>query len=183
MRTAQGVSEQTSEIYAILTADVQIFRMSNESPPRIAGSTVYFTVALREQGSNLLLREIQLLRSAVTRTLRERPVRVDAWVVLPDHMHCIWTLPPGDGDFSTRWRIIKARFSSGLPKGAQRARGVACKQRGIWQRRFWEHHIRSKTDFDGHMSNCWMDPVRHGLVARPEHWEFTSFAKLRRASA
>jgi len=157
--------------------------MSNYIRPQIPGATVFFSVCIRAQGSDLLLREIHLLRSAVSRTLRERPVTVNAWVVLPDHMHCIWTMPPGDHDYSTRWRIIKARFSHGLPKGPLRASDLKRKERGIWNRRFWEHHIRSKTDFDAHMEHCWMDPVRHGLVQKPEHWEFTSFAKLKRATA
>jgi len=157
--------------------------MSNYIRPQIPGATVFFSVCIRAQGSDLLLREIHLLRSAVSRTLRERPVTVNAWVVLPDNMHCIWTMPPGDHDYSTRWRIIKARFSHGLPKGPLRASDLKRKERGIWNRRFWEHHIRGKTDFDAHMEHCWMDPVRHGLVQKPEHWEFTSFAKLKRATA
>lgn len=157
--------------------------MSNYIRPQVAGANVFFTVGLRQHGSNTRLREIHLLRSAVARTLRERPVTVHAWVVLPDHMHCIWTLPDGDFDYSTRWRIIKSRFSRNLAKGPLRASDVKRQERGIWSRRFWEHHIRSTPDFDAHMEHCWMDPVRHGLVSKPEHWEFTSFAKLRRATA
>ena len=157
--------------------------MSNYLRPHSPGATVFFTVGLRAQGSDTLLREIHLLRSAVARTLRERPVTVNAWVVLPDHMHCIWTLPADDHDYSTRWRIIKSRFSRNLAKGPLRASDIKRQERGIWNRRFWEHHIRSKTDFSAHMEHCWMDPVRHGYVQRPEHWEFTSFAKLRKVSA
>ncbi|MGB7317781.1 MAG: transposase [Planktotalea sp.] len=153
------------------------------SRPNTSGATIFFSVGLRAHGSDLLLREITLLRSAVQQTLRERPVTVHAWVVLPDHMHCIWTLPEGDHDYSTRWRIIKARFSRNLPKDPLRQNDVIRRERGIWHRRFWEHHIRSKTDFHAHMEHCWMDPVRHGLVKRPEHWEYTSFAKLKKVSA
>ena len=163
--------------------NLQKDHMSHYRRPKIQGATVFFSVGLRAQGSDLLLREISLLRSAVQRTLRERPVTVNAWVVLPDHMHCIWTLPPDDHDFSTRWRIIKTRFSRGLPKGPRRASDIKRQERGLWCRRFWEHHIRSKADYDAHMEHCWMDPVRHGLVSAPEHWEFTSFAKLRKLSA
>ena len=154
--------------------------MSNYLHPKISGATVFFSVGLRAHGSDLLLREITLLRSAVQRTLRERPVTVNAWVILPDHMHCIWTLPEEDQDFSMRWRIIKTRFSRGLP---ETIRPHSEQARGIWHRRFWEYHIRTKTDFDAHMEHCWMDPVRHGLVKRPEHWEFTSFARVRKVSA
>lgn len=171
------------EIHAILTVGAQKDGMANYHRPKISRATIFFTVGLRAQGSDLLLREITLLRSAVQRTLRERPVTMNAWVVLPDHMHCIWTLPDEDHDFSTRWRIIKSRFSHSLPKGPPRQSDIIRKERGIWNRRFWEHNIRSKVDFDAHMEQCWMDPVRHGLVAKPEHWEFTSFARLRKATA
>ena len=157
--------------------------MSNYLRPSIPGATIFFTVSLRARGSDTLLREIHLLRSAVGRTLRERPVTVNAWVVLPDHMHCIWTLPEHDTDYSTRWRIIKSRFSRNLPKEPLRESDVKRQERGIWNRRFWEHHIRSKMDFDAHMQHCWMAPVHQRLVSKPEHWEFTSFAKLRKAAA
>lgn len=147
------------------------------------GSSVYFTVGLKQRGSDLLIREINLLRASVGRTLRDRPVEVRAWVILPDHMHCVWTMPDGDHDFSTRWRLIKARFSRGLPKGPRSTSEIARQERGIWQRRFWEHHIGSGADMAAHLEHCWMDPVRHGLVHRPEHWRYSSFAKLRRVKA
>jgi len=157
--------------------------MSNYIRPRIAGATIYFTVRLRHRRSDLLLREITQLRTAVRQTLIERPVKVRAWVILPDHMHCIWTLPEHDHDYSTRWRLIKSRFSRNIPMGYQRNSDIPRQERGIWQRRFWEHHIRDTQDYDLHMQHCWNDPVRHGLVSKPEHWEFTSFAKLQRVSA
>ena len=181
LRWVRDITHLT-RIHVILTEIAQNQAMSNYLRPHKPGATVFFTVNLRAQGSNILLQEITLLRSAVQRTLRERPVTVNAWVVLPDHMHCIWTLPPDDHDFSTCWRIIKARFSRGLPKGPRTHSQVKRQERGIWNRRFWEHHIRSKVDFDAHMEHCWMDPVRHGLVQKPGHWEFTSFAKMRRAN-
>ena len=99
-------------------------------------------MALARRGGSLLTDEITRLRWAVAVTRAERPFAIGAWVVLPDHMHCIWTLPAGDPDFSTRWRLIKARFSRGLPEGPLRRSHVSRQERGIWQRRFWEHHIR-----------------------------------------
>lgn len=170
-------------IHLILTVTGQKLCMSNYLRPQIPGASIYFTVGLRAHGSDLLLREITLLRSAVQRTLRDRPITVNAWVVLPDHMHCIWTLPEGDHDFSTRWRIIKSRFSRGLPKAPLRNSHIKRQERGIWHRRFWEHHIRSKADFDAHMQHCWMDPVRHGLVKKPQDWAFSSFTRIRKVSA
>jgi putative transposase len=149
--------------------------MSNHIRPSIPAATIYFTVALQQRGSDLLILEIERLRQAVRVTRAERPFQIEAWVVLPDHLHTIWTLPDGDSDFATRWRLIKSRFSSSLPAGLQRPSQIDRQERGIWQRRFCEHHIRNAADFDLHMRHCWLDPVRHGLVDNPEDWPYTSF--------
>ena len=142
--------------------------------PRIPAATIFFTVALANRPSALLTDEIARLRWAVAATRMERPFAIDAWVVLPDHMHCIWTLPAGDHDFSTRWRLIKTRFSRGLPMGHRRPSHIARQERGIWQRRFWEHHIRDEADMAAHLHHCWFNPVKHGLVDRPEAWPYSS---------
>lgn len=149
--------------------------MPNYRRPRAAGAATFFTVRLAQPGSDLLVQRIDLLREAVRRTLDERPVTIDAWVVLPDHLHCIWRLPHGDGDFPTRWRLIKARFSRRLPPGRRRPSHVRRGERGIWQRRYWEHHIRNDEDHAAHMRYCWWNPVKHGLVDRPGDWPHASF--------
>ncbi len=148
--------------------------MSSYLRPDITGATVFFTVKLAARGSDLLVREIGALRDAVRVTRAERPFGIDAWVVLPDHIHCIWQMPVGDRYYGTRWRLIKARFSRSLPKAQTRPSHQARNERGIWQRRFWEHHIRDEADFRAHLRYCWMNPVKHGLVARPEEWPFSS---------
>ena len=148
--------------------------MPNYIRPACAGASVYFTVTLQERGTRLLVDHVQRLREAVAVTKAERPFQIDAWVVLPDHLHCVWTLPGGDGDFSTRWRLIKSRFSRALPEGQLRASHIARQERGIWQRRFWEHHIRDAGDLAAHVRHCWFNPVRHGLVERPEDWPYSS---------
>ncbi|MFT7593513.1 MAG: putative transposase [Paracoccaceae bacterium] len=148
--------------------------MSSYIRPRRPGATIFFSVALAERGSTLLVDQIDRLRSAVGLTRRERPFHVDAWVVLPDHMLCIWTLPANDADFSRRWGAIKSRFSRGLPSGRQRGSHGVRREKGVWQRRFWEHHIRGVEDYADHMRFCWSSPVRQGLVPRPEDWEFSS---------
>ena len=117
--------------------------MSNYRRARVPGASYFFTVNLRDRRSDLLVREIDLLRATVRATRARHPFHIDAWVVLPEHMHCIWTLPAGDRDFAGRWQIIKAALSRrlpehGTPNAAQAARG----ERGIWQRRYWEHLIR-----------------------------------------
>lgn len=156
--------------------------MSNYLRPHVPGGTVFFTVALAARGSTLLVDEIDRLRAAVGLTRRARPFDVLAWVVLPDHMHCVWRLPPGDSEFGQRWGAIKARFSRGLPPGARRASHVQRRESGIWQRRFWEHHIRGPADLEAHLAFCHADPVRHGLVTRPEDWAFSTFHRERAAA-
>ena len=88
--------------------------MSNYRRPQIPGATIFFTVALASRGTDTLTREIETLRQSIRQTCAERPFHINAWVVLPDHMHCVWTLPQGDADFATRMAAIKARFSMTL---------------------------------------------------------------------
>lgn len=142
--------------------------------PKVHGATVFFTVALAARGDDLLVREVDRLREAVRATRVERWFGIDAWVVLPDHLHTMWTLPEGDHDFPTRWRLIKSRFSMGLPRGSLRTSHEVRQERGIWQRRYWEHHVRDEADFRAHVQYCWINPVKHGLVERPEDWPFSS---------
>lgn len=102
--------------------------------------------------------------------------RIEAWVVLPDHLHCVWTLPPGDGDFAVRWRLIKLLFCKELPHeerlSAMRRRR---KERGIWQRRYWEHTLRDEKDFQAHVDYVHINPVTHGLVERAADWPYSTF--------
>lgn len=148
--------------------------MSHYIRPKIPGATIFFTLTLAERGSDLLVRNVDLLREAFHRTLLERPFFVDAIVVLPDHLHALITLPATDSDYATRWRIIKTRFSRSLPCGALRESHIARNERGIWQRRFWEHHIREEDDFRAHVEYCWNNPVKHGFVAKAADWPFSS---------
>ena len=111
------------------------------------------------------------------RTRFERPFHIDAWVVLPDHMHAVWTLPPGDRDFSTRWRIIKARFSRAVPVGERRPSHWARRERAVRQRRFWEYHIRSEADYRAAVEYCFTNPVKHGFVTEAEDWPYSSFRR------
>ncbi|MFN3577269.1 MAG: REP-associated tyrosine transposase, partial [Tabrizicola sp.] len=94
--------------------------MSRYIRPKVPGATVFFTVNLADRGAQTLVDHVEMLREAVRVTKAERPFRIDAWVVLPDHMHAVWTLPEGDSDFSTRMAAIKARFSAGLRRSGFR---------------------------------------------------------------
>ena len=149
--------------------------MPNYVRPKIAGASVFFTVALANRGSNLLVREADVLREAVRATLAEHPFQIDAWVVLPDHMHCMWTLPNADADYSIRWKKIKARFSKAIGRKEPRSASKIVKgEAGIWQRRFWDHHVRDEGDFIMHLRYCWWNPVKHGLVEHPLEWPHSS---------
>jgi len=149
--------------------------MSRYIRPHRPGASVFFTVALAARGSQLLVDQVEVLRQAVRVTRRERPFAIDAWVVLPDHMHCVWTLPEGDADYATRWSVIKARFSRAMPHADRRASHVTRREHGIWQRRYWEHHIRDDAAFAACVRYCWINPVKHGFVDHPRHWPFSSW--------
>ena len=141
--------------------------MSTYRRLQVCAASIFFSVALADRQSRLLVDEVARLRWAVAATRMDRPFGIEAWVVLPDHMHCVWTLPANDHDFSTRWRLIKARFSHGLPEGRLRSSHAARQERGIWQRRFCEHHLRDQADMDAHLRYGWFNPVQHGLGCRP----------------
>ncbi|MCW3784263.1 REP-associated tyrosine transposase [Defluviimonas salinarum] len=142
--------------------------------PRVPGATIFFTVALGQRGSGLLVREVGRLREAVAITRGERPFGIDAFVVMPDHVHCVWTLPEGDADYSVRCGAIKARFTRGLPAGRTRESHEALCEKGIWQRRYWEHHIRDEADYVAHVRYCWINPVKYGFVGKPTDWPYSS---------
>ena len=128
---------------------------------RVPGGTFFFTVNLLDRRSDLLVTQIDLLRDAVRRVRARAPFRFDARVVLPDHMHCLWTLPQGDADFPGRWRAIKTAFVKGLPAGESRSPVMTSRrERGIWQRRHWEHTIRDDRDFAAHMDYTHFNPVK-----------------------
>jgi putative transposase len=140
--------------------------MSNYRRAFVPGGCWFFTVNLLERRQTLLVDHIAILREAVATTRQSYSFTIDAFVVLPDHLHAIWKLPPDDCDFSTRWRLIKSRFAKALPKQERlSAVRVARNERGIWQRRFWEHLIRDETDYARHVEYCCIKSAQ----ARPRH--------------
>ncbi|MDQ8024111.1 MAG: transposase [Moraxellaceae bacterium] len=150
--------------------------MSDYRRNRVPGGTYFFTVNLFERHSRLLVEHIDLLRSAVRSVKIRRPFHIDAWVVLPDHLHAIWTLPVEDSDYSSRWREIKKAFVKGLPKIEHLSTVRAAKgERGIWQRRFWEHTIRDERDYAAHIDYVHINPFKHGLVNAVADWPHSSF--------
>ena len=104
------------------------------------------------------------------------PFEVNAIVVLPDHLHAIWTLPDGDGDYALRWRLIKTTFSRAQPQLERRSDSRKAKhERGIWQRRYWEHRIRDERDMSAHVDYVHINPLKHGHVSRVRDWPWSSF--------
>ena len=120
-------------------------------------------------------------------TVKDRhPFTVDAIVLLPDHLHCIWTLPQGDDDFSKRWMLIKGKFTRLCDdpfKGTLSPSRIEKRELNVWQRRFWEHQIRDEMDYKRHVDYIHYNPVKHGLASSPLAWRFSSFRRYVKAGA
>ena len=145
---------------------------------RTPGGCYFFTVNLADRQRHTLVEHVDALRDAFRRTLADHPVRVDAIVVLPDHLHCLWQLPPGDAAYPSRWRSIKARFAEQVandvsPSASRLRKG----ERGVWQRRYWEHRIRDDADYARHLDYIHYNPVKHGHVAMARDWPYSSFRR------
>jgi len=148
--------------------------MSNYRRAFVPGGCSFFTVNLLDRRRRLLTDHIDALRAATGFTQTRHPLR--STPVLPDHIHAVWTLPPGDADFSLRWRLIKIAFAQAVPATEPRSHvRIARGERAIWQRRFWEHLIRDEEDFRRHVEYCYINPVKHGLVTRVRDWPHSSF--------
>ena len=145
----------------------------------IGGATYFFTVNLADRRSRLLVEHIADLRQAVGDVRLAHPFEIIAWVVLPEHMHAVWSLPPEDSDYSMRWNQIKGGFSRRIPAGERVSNSRRIKrERGIWQRRFWEHLIRDEDDLARHVDYAHYNPVKHGYVSRAIDWPFSSFHRF-----
>ncbi|WP_150052063.1 REP-associated tyrosine transposase [Methylomonas rhizoryzae] len=141
----------------------------------VAGGCYFFTVNLLERRLTLLTDHIDLLRDSVRRVKRLYPFYIDAWVVLPDHMHMVLTLPADTADFSVRLRLMKLLFAKGLPRSERlSATRRNRNERGIWQRRFWEHAIRDDRDYSRHIDYCHWNPVKHGYVNQLSEWPYST---------
>lgn len=150
--------------------------MPNYRRERIAGATCFFTVTLADRRSSLLVDEIALLRQVYVKASKSMPFKTVAICVLSDHLHAIWELPEDDRDYSQRWALIKSLFSRALSAAASVSTSkVRKREKGIWQRRFWEHRIRDEDDLARHVDYIHFNPVKHGLVAQVGDWPYSSF--------
>jgi putative transposase len=131
---------------------------------------------LAERSSSLLVDQIDRLRQVYRIVQQRRPFETIAVCVLPDHLHALWALPESDTDFSTRWSLIKSGFSRGLVSAESRsASKLAKREKGIWQRRYWEHAIRDDADLARHIDYIHFNAVKHGHVRRVADWPHSSF--------
>jgi putative transposase len=123
----------------------------------------------------LLVDYVDVLRSVLREVKVRHPFHINAMVILLDHLHALWTLPMGDCDYPTRWMLIKADFSRRMPTGERRSESRMTKgERGIWQRRYWEHLIRDESDYSKHVDYIHYNPVKHGYVKRASEWPHSS---------
>ena len=135
----------------------------------VTGATYFFTVVTARRKPIFASGDaVDLLRRAFRHVRANHPFQIDAICILPDHIHCVWTLPEGDSDHSTRWRLIKARFTRTCGENVARP---------VWQKRYWEHLIRDEEDFRRHVDYIHYNPVKHGLADRPIDWKYSSFDK------
>ena len=149
--------------------------MTNYIRRIVPGGTYYFSVCLADPDSSLLVDDVDLLRHAVRLCQQQRPFVINSAVVLPAQIQMIWTMPAHDADFSARWRQIKATFSRHVPMPASRCDSLRRRgEKGIWQRRFWEHLIRDHADFSLHEHLIATAPLRAGLLRDGSDWPLCS---------
>jgi putative transposase len=149
--------------------------MPNYRRSKAGGGTFFFTLALADRSSGLLIRHIEQLRSVYASVQRHHPFETVAICILPDHLHAIWTLPENDADYPKRWSLIKSGFSRPLSTSPSRSPSkIAKREKGIWQRRYWEHTIRDEADLAAHVDYVHYNPVKHGLVTCAADWPHSS---------
>ena len=141
----------------------------------VKAGTYFFTMNLQERHKTLLIDEIDLLRVVINKVKKEHPFKLNAMVVLLEHLHVMLTLPSNDNDYQTRLSLIKAGFSRKIPKTEPINKSRQSKgERGIWQRRYWEHHIVDEHDFENHVQYIHYNPVKHGYVKSAVDWKYST---------
>jgi putative transposase len=132
------------------------------------GTVYFFTVVTSRRKLFLTsLKARTSLHRAVVECRRRYPFNLDGWVLLPDHLHCIWTLPEYDVNYSRRWSIIKRLFTQTYEEGKELPPPY-------WQARFWTHTLVDDKDYEHHLNYLHFNPVKHGYVSAPGEWPWTS---------
>ncbi|MBI3897384.1 MAG: transposase [Gammaproteobacteria bacterium] len=153
--------------------------MANYRRTNVAGGTYFFTVVTQERRPLLATDAVRnALRNAIYQARVTLPFDVEAWVLLPDHLHCIWRLSSGDANFSARWAVIKrcvSRDCAALVDATRSTSKSGRNEYAFWQRRFWEHQIRDDKDLTAHLDYIHWNPVKHGLVRLVNEWPYSTF--------
>lgn len=150
--------------------------MSHYRRSQQKGGTFFFMLALANRQSCLLIDYIDYFKQAYRRVWQDYPFESLAVCVLPEHLHAVWTLPPNDCHYSLRWQLIKRYFSYHFEAVKKRSESkIKHREKGIWQRRFWEHEIRNEQDLGKHIDYVHFNPVKHGYVKRVCDWQYSSF--------
>ena len=166
------------------TAHHFLIKMPTYLRSKTPGGTFFFTVVTFQRRRIFSeLKYINILENIIAGVQKEHPFTLEAWVFLPDHMHCLWTMPPDESDYSKRWGMIKARFTKAISPDAGRSAlltgsKIRYREGTVWQRRFWEHQIRDERDLQTHLDYIHFNPVKHGLVKSPGHWPYSSFREF-----
>jgi putative transposase len=152
--------------------------MPNYRCANIKGGLFFFTVALADRSSDMLTKEVDRLRRAYRVVQQRRPFETIAICILPDHLHALWALPENDSDFASRWSLIKSGFSRGIEVQPRSQSQASKREKGIWQRRYWEHMIRDDADLDRHVDYIHFNPVKHGHVTNVADRAHSSFHRF-----
>jgi putative transposase len=152
--------------------------MPNYRRASIKGGLFFFTVVIEDRSSHLLIDQVDRLRRAYRTARGRHPFQTIAICILPDHIHALWALPEGDSDFAARWSLIKSGFSRGVDAQPQSRSQLSKREKGIWQRRYWEHAVRDDADFERHIDYIHFNPVKHGHVTRVAGWPHSSFHRF-----
>jgi len=152
--------------------------MPNYRRANVKGGTFFFTVALANRSSNLLVEEIARLRRIYQTVQKRRSFETIAICIMPDHIHTLWSLPEDDRDYAARWSLIKSGFSRGLDPQPRSRSKISKREKGIWQRRYWEPAVRDDADLERHIDYIHFNPVKHGYVTRAADWPHSSFHRF-----
>jgi len=161
--------------------------MSRYRRTNTAGATYFFTVVTYRRQGFLCDDDVRdALKHAIQKVRTEHPFRIDAWVLLPDHIHSIWTLPPNDANFALRWQLTKRYVSRACGSRLNHTEWMSAsktkhRESTIWQRRYWEHQIRDDNDYAKHMDYLHCNPLKHGLVSNVKDWPYSTFYRYVKA--
>jgi putative transposase len=143
---------------------------------RVPGMTYFFTVRLLDRNSTLLTDHFSAFGEAMRQARIRKPFHVDAWVVLPDHAHAIWTLPPGDHDCATRWRAVKIAFSKALNKTGLVLAGAS--EATVWERHYRDYRVGDDDEYAALIDYVHSNPMRHGFCQNAVEWPWSSLHRF-----